>query len=118
MNPATVFRSGALLTAAGISFGAFGSHGLRTIKPPVSDRQISSFNTASSYFIYNGLALLAISFHPGLVSGVKRYRYAAGMILGGAVVFSGSIFALVLARDRFRFLGPITPVGGLAMIAG
>lgn len=38
--------------------------------------------------------------------------------MGGAVAFSGSIFALVLGRDRFRQLGPVTPLGGVAMIAG
>ncbi|WWD18602.1 hypothetical protein CI109_103055 [Kwoniella shandongensis] len=121
MNPATVFRSGALLTATGISFGAFGSHGLRAMQPPVPERQINSFNTASSYLIYNGLALLAISFHPSLQAGnsVRRYRIASGLVLGGAVVFSGSIFALVLGgKEKMKFLGPVTPLGGLAMIAG
>lgn len=38
--------------------------------------------------------------------------------MGGAVAFSGSIFALVLGRDRFKQLGPVTPLGGVAMIAG
>lgn len=106
--------------AIGISSGAFGSHGLRNLSPPLTERQISSFSTASSYLIYNGLALLAISFHPGFAVGsaTRRYKFAAGMIVGGAVAFSGSIFALVLGRDRFRQLGPVTPLGGVAMIAG
>ncbi|WVF68956.1 hypothetical protein IAT40_003730 [Kwoniella sp. CBS 6097] len=121
MNPSFVFRSGALLTATGISFGAFGSHGLRNIKPPLPETKISSFNTAASYLIYNGIALLAISFHPALQSlstATRRYRFGAGLIMGGALVFSGSIFGLVLARDRFRWLGPVTPLGGMGMIAG
>ncbi|OCF37202.1 hypothetical protein I317_00074 [Kwoniella heveanensis CBS 569] len=119
MNPSFVFRSGALLTATGISFGAFGSHGLRNIKPPLPETKISSFNTAASYLIYNGIALLAISFHPALLSATsKRFRLGAGLIMGGALVFSGSIFGLVLARDRFRWLGPVTPLGGMGMIAG
>ncbi|WWC62756.1 uncharacterized protein I303_105353 [Kwoniella dejecticola CBS 10117] len=118
MNPSFIFRSGALITATGISFGAFGSHGLRTIKPPLPDSKISSWNTASSYLIYNGLALLAISFHPGLLGASRKYRLASGLIMSGAAVFSGSIFALVLARDKFRWLGPITPLGGVGMIAG
>ncbi|UOH80748.1 hypothetical protein LQV05_003405 [Cryptococcus neoformans] len=123
MTAPVVFRSGALLihpAAIGISSGAFGSHGLRNLSPPLTERQISSFSTASSYLIYNGLALLAISFHPGFAVGsaTRRYKFAAGMIVGGAVAFSGSIFALVLGRDRFRQLGPVTPLGGVAMIAG
>lgn len=88
------------------------------------DRSISSWNTASNYLIYNGLALLAISLHPALniASGAalaKKYRFAAGMILGGTAVFSGTIFALVLAREKVgKFVGPITPLGGMVMIGG
>ncbi|ODN81884.1 hypothetical protein, variant [Cryptococcus amylolentus CBS 6039] len=122
MSPALVFRSGALITALGITAGAFGSHGLQNAQPPLTPRQISSFGVASNYLIYNGLALLAISFHPGFLAGAgtRRYKVAAGMIAGGAVVFSGSIFALVLGRkwEGVKVLGPVTPLGGLAMIAG
>ncbi|WWC70931.1 uncharacterized protein I206_104883 [Kwoniella pini CBS 10737] len=118
MNPSFIFRSGALLTATGISFGAFGSHGLRTIKPPLGENKISSWNTASSYLIYNGLALLTISFHPGLLGSSKKYKLASGLIISGALIFSGSIFTLVLAREKFKWLGPITPLGGVSMIAG
>ncbi|WVR06469.1 hypothetical protein IAU60_003500 [Kwoniella sp. DSM 27419] len=118
MNPSTIFRSGALLTATGITFGAFGSHGLRAIKPPLPETKIASWNTAASYLIYNGLAMLAISSYPGLLGPSRRYRLATGLIAGGALVFSGSIFALVMGRDRFRWLGPVTPLGGMAMIGG
>ena len=100
-----------------MSFGAFGSHGLRSRN--LSERSLSSWTTGASYLIYNGLALLAISYHPGLISGVKRYRYAAGMILGGALTFSGTVFGLVLARERVgKIFGPMTPIGGMVMIAG
>ncbi|WRT67927.1 uncharacterized protein IL334_004901 [Kwoniella shivajii] len=118
MNPSFVFRSGALITATGISFGAFGSHGLRALKPPMPETKINSWNIASNYLIYNGLALLAISFHPGLLGASRKYRLGAGLIMAGAAVFSGSIFGLVAARDKFRWLGPITPLGGVSMIAG
>lgn len=69
--------------------------------------------------IYNGIALLAISYHPGVIAGLRRYRWATGMILGGGLTFSGTVFGLVLARDRVgRVFGPLTPVGGMVMIAG
>lgn len=62
---------------------------------------------------------MVVSFHPGVVAGLKRHKIAAGMILGGGLVFSGTIFALVLARDRVgKVLGPTTPLGGLVMMAG
>lgn len=75
--------------------------------------------TGSNYLIYNGIALLALSAHPSVSLGLKRYKTAAGLIVGGVLVFSGSIFGLVLARDKVgKVLGPVTPLGGLAMIAG
>jgi uncharacterized membrane protein YgdD (TMEM256/DUF423 family) len=52
--------------------------------------------------IYNGLALLAISFHPGLNSGLKRYKAAPIMIASGAALFSGTIFGLVLSIHNAR----------------
>ena len=100
-----------------MSFGAFGSHGLRSRN--LSERSITSWSTASSYLIYNGLALLAVSFHPGVISGLRRYRYATGMILAGALTFSGTVFGLVLAREKVgKVFGPLTPIGGMIMIAG
>ena len=100
-----------------MSFGAFGSHGLRSRNLP--QRSLDSWSTGASYLIYNGIALLAISYHPGLISGIKRYRWAAGMILGGAMTFSGTIFGLVLAREKVgKVFGPMTPIGGMFMIAG
>ncbi|ORX37273.1 DUF423-domain-containing protein [Kockovaella imperatae] len=118
MNATNVWKSGALLTAVGMSCGAFGSHGLRSRQPPLSERSISNWSTASNYLIYNGLALLAISFHPAL-SLSRRARIATGMIASGAMVFSGSIFGLVLGKDVWKkVLGPLTPLGGVAMIGG
>jgi len=69
--------------------------------------------------IYNGLGLMVVSFHPGLIAGLKKYRVAAGMIMAGGAVFSGTIFALVLAREKVgKVAGPMTPLGGAVMMAG
>lgn len=77
----------------------------------------------------NGLGLLAVSQHPRFSS----HRFSGYAILGGSAVFSGSIMALVLFKKyachqggadplislhRLSFLGPITPLGGMVMIAG
>jgi uncharacterized membrane protein YgdD (TMEM256/DUF423 family) len=114
-----------------MAFGAFGSHGLRSKFPNLPPTAITSWSTGSSYLIYNGIALLALSLHPKIslpggsasssLSGVGggRLRLAGGMIIGGALAFSGSIFALVLFREKVgKVLGPVTPLGGLVMIAG
>lgn len=76
---------------------------------------MQSWQTASTYLIYSGLSLLAISLHPRH----GRNKWAAGLIGGGAIIFSGSIFGLVLAREKTgKILGPITPIGGMGMIIG
>jgi len=103
-----------------MSLGAFGAHGLRARYPSMPEKLHSNWSTASSYMIYNGLALLAIAYHPGLKSGLKRYRLAPVMIASGAVIFSGTIFGLVLMREGGlrKVLGPLTPLGGMLMIGG
>ncbi|EIW67473.1 hypothetical protein TREMEDRAFT_45099 [Tremella mesenterica DSM 1558] len=139
-----VWRSGALLTAIGISSSAFGSHGLKSYYPSLSDNQLSSWSTASNYLIYNGLGLLVLSLHPNFTSStisipntsitsseitnsstktqtrsIPSFRIAANMILFGSLTFSGTIFGLVLNREKLgKILGPLTPIGGSLMIAG
>ncbi|EIN14191.1 DUF423-domain-containing protein [Punctularia strigosozonata HHB-11173 SS5] len=131
-NPASLWRAGALIAATGVITGAFGAHGLRR-RPGVTQDNIHAWETAAHYSasprcgayvgrnsspkplqVFNGLALMLVSLHPRFAS----HRFAGPAIAAGSVVFSGSIFALVLNRDRFKWLGPVTPIGGLAMIAG
>ncbi|TFL06624.1 hypothetical protein BDV98DRAFT_559729 [Pterulicium gracile] len=107
-----IWKAGAVLTAGGIATGAFGAHGLKA-KAGITLDKIDSWKSASHYAMLNGLGLLLISRHPRFAT-----HWAPLAIAGGATVFSTSIFALVLDRDRFKFLGPITPMGGMAMIIG
>lgn len=113
MNSTVVWKSGALLAATGISFGAFGAHGLRS-RSGIEAKQIESWMTASHYAVFNGLALMATSLHPR----ASKSKFAGPAILAGSLLFSGSIFALVLNKEKFKFLGPVTPLGGLSIIAG
>ncbi|KAJ3935320.1 MAG: hypothetical protein NXY57DRAFT_958266 [Lentinula lateritia] len=111
-----LWRAGALLTATAIGFGAFGAHGLKQRKDINPDR-INAWNTAAHYAtshkIFNGLGLLLISLHPRF----SVHRFAGPAIMTGTVLFSGSIFALTLDHN-LKFLGPVTPMGGVIMIAG
>ncbi|KZV70305.1 hypothetical protein PENSPDRAFT_651583 [Peniophora sp. CONT] len=108
-----LWRAGAAFVATGMLTGAFGSHGLKNRAGMTPDR-VSAFNTASHYAIFNGLGLLLVSSHPRFAT----HRFAGPAIAVGGVIFSASIWALTLNRDRFKALGPITPMGGLVMIAG
>ncbi|OCH96204.1 DUF423-domain-containing protein [Obba rivulosa] len=112
-GPALLWRSGALIAAVGIIAGAFGAHGLQRRKGITPD-QIHAWETASHYAVFNGLALLIASLHPRFAF----HRFAGPAIAAGGIIFSGSIMALVLNRDRFRWMGPVTPMGGSIMIAG
>ncbi|ESK98298.1 duf423 domain-containing protein [Moniliophthora roreri MCA 2997] len=108
-----LWRTGAAFAAVGMITGAFGAHGLKKHEGITPD-QVRSWETAAHYAVFNGLGLLAISLHPRFAV----HRFAGPAIALGGAVFSTTIFALVLNRDRFKFLGPITPLGGLVMISG
>ena len=95
-----------------VAAGAFGAHGLRE---KVSARHLEVFETAARYQMYHAFALVVVAW---LVQrGVGPPVSASGWcFLVGIVLFSGSLYALTLTGvDK---LGAITPVGGLALIAG
>ncbi|KAF8974022.1 hypothetical protein BDZ97DRAFT_1778048 [Flammula alnicola] len=110
---AYLWKTGAAFVSTGMITGAFGAHGLRQ-RPGTTADNIHAWETASSYAVYNGLALLLLSLHPRFAA----HRFAGPAVIGGGLVFSGSIWCLVLARERLRMLGPVTPLGGMVMITG
>ncbi|CUA67219.1 hypothetical protein RSOLAG22IIIB_13330 [Rhizoctonia solani] len=75
---------------------------------------MESWKTASHYSVFNGVALLAISLHPKF----STHRIAGPAIALGTALFSGSVFLLVWKGERLKFLGPVTPLGGLCLLAG
>ena len=92
-----------------VVLGAFGAHGLK--QRGVGSATMEIWNTAVQYHFYHSLAmLLALKGERGC--GVL----AAKLFAGGVVIFSGSLYALVLTNERR--LGMFTPVGGLGLIAG
>ncbi len=111
MSIRTMIIAGALLLALGVAAGAFGAHGLRRV---VSPDLLEVWRTAVLYQLIHGLGLLLLaalarSLDPGLAA------WAAGLMLAGVLVFSGSLYALTLSG--VRALGAVTPVGGVLMIA-
>ncbi|KAI8983543.1 hypothetical protein BDB01DRAFT_722888 [Pilobolus umbonatus] len=109
------WKAGSLLGLSGIVCSAYGSHGLAKI---VGDNptKLKNWATASEFQMIQAVALLAISSIPSTVRRI--HPAAAPLILGGTLMFSGTIYLLTLQRDRFRVLGPVTPLGGLALMAG
>lgn len=110
MSALTYWRVGAIYGATAVAMGAFGAHGL---KKRISDPQkLASWATAAHYqLVHSGAVMLAASVGTG-------NPIAAGLFTAGMTMFSGSIYALILDPERFKFLGPVTPIGGVCLIAG
>ncbi len=97
--------------ALGVMLGAFGAHGLRNSATP---EQIASWNTATLYHLLHSAALLALALFESVSE--RSIALPSGLFLAGIVLFSGSIYLLVLTQQHW--LGPVTPLGGLCLIAG
>lgn len=91
--------------------GALGAHGLRAVAGPEG---LASWATASTYHLLHSVLLLALALF-GLHSG-RSVALPAVLLSAGVVLFSGSIYLLVLTG--WSWLGPVTPLGGLCLIAG
>ncbi|KAI9591292.1 hypothetical protein BDF19DRAFT_455535 [Syncephalis fuscata] len=107
-SPNQLWNIGCVMGASGVALGAFGAHGLR--KYTNNEQQLKNWEMAAHYQIMHSLAILFAS--------VRGHRMAGTALTAGTLLFSGSIYALILNRDRFRFLGPVTPLGGAALITG
>ena len=112
MTAKLLLSLGGLYGLLGVLLGAFGAHGLRDRLDP---SQLSSWQTAVQYQLFHALALIAVAIWC-LHSGQNVLRYAGGFFALGIVLFSGSIYALVLGSASW--MGPITPLGGLTLMAG
>jgi uncharacterized membrane protein YgdD (TMEM256/DUF423 family) len=99
----------ALLGAAGVALGAFGAHGLRA---RLDARALEVWETAVRYQLVHAVALLALALSPH----AAQLRTAGWLFAAGIALFSGSLYALALGGPRW--LGPVTPLGGLAFLAG
>ena len=108
----------AIIGAVTVALGAFGAHALKKM---VSDVAVNVFETGVRYQFYHvfALAVVAILYRdfPG-----KWMMWAGNLFLLGILLFSGSLYILTyfkaVAKPNFDWIGAITPIGGLALIAG
>lgn len=111
----TIIATAAILGGSSIIIGAFGAHGLKEVLTPV---QLNSFDTGVKYQMYHALFLLVIANLNFLSTNALKIIY--GSTLLGVVFFSFSIYLLStndLTTFNFKFLGPITPIGGFFLVA-
>jgi uncharacterized membrane protein YgdD (TMEM256/DUF423 family) len=104
---------GALAGMLAVVFGAFGAHALRN---RLDDYALRVYETAVSYHFYHALALVAVGLLALHQGQTPLLRASGWLFLLGLLVFSGSLYLLALTGARW--LGAVTPLGGLAFIAG
>ena len=108
------FIIGSVLAGIGVAMGAFGAHGLKNL---VSTELLDTWDKAVGYQIYHALALFVVSWAiTHWTSQAKIFGVGGWLFLGGVILFSGSLYLLVLTNTRW--LGAITPFGGVAFVAG
>jgi len=113
LTPARLLRLGAILGGVGVALGAFGAHGLRTVVTP--DR-LAVFETGVRYHLVHALAIVAAAWAAHVSGDTRAPRIAGALFAAGVVLFSGSLYALV--GTGVTAWGAVTPLGGLAFIAG
>lgn len=108
---------GAIFGLLGVAAGAFGAHAIREAVTP---ERLAVWETAARYHLYHALALLAVglllSVRGGDGPGSNFIALAGWAFAAGIVVFAGSLY--LLALTDVRWLGAITPIGGVALIVG
>ena len=104
----TALLLGAMLGALGVALGAFGAHGLKARLDPEA---LAWWHTGVQYHLWHAIALVAVG-----AAALPGTRTVAILMALGVLLFSGSLY--VMALTGMRWLGMVTPLGGLALIAG
>ncbi|PZO12021.1 MAG: DUF423 domain-containing protein [Leptolyngbya foveolarum] len=107
------FAIASILGALSVAGGAFGAHAL---KGQLTETALGSFETGIRYQMYHALALLLVALLIKQSPNVSLLTVAGWCFIAGTVLFSGSLYGLSLAG--IKALGPVTPLGGVAFIAG
>jgi len=102
----------AVLLAIAVSVGAFGAHGL---KPHLSSELMEVYKTGVEYHFYHALGLLLVGVFALHKPGVYL-KWSGILLTTGIVLFSGSLY--VMAISGIKWLGAVTPLGGVSFIAG
>jgi len=109
----------AIFGGLGVALGAFGAHGL---EKATSDQKIlQGFRTGVQYQLFHALALLGVAILYDKFPD-KMMKWAGYFFISGIILFSGSLYLLTFLKiqgsNAIKFVGPVTPLGGLCLIAG
>lgn len=114
MNGKQIIQTAAIFGVLAVGIGAFGAHGLKEILTETG--RTETFETAVKYHFYHSLAIFLIGILALVKPTWKKLNTAALLMVIGILIFSGSLYFLSLTG--IIWLGAITPLGGVAFIAG
>ena len=103
---------GGLAALLAVALGAFGAHALKGRLPP---EMLAVWRTGVEYHVYHALGLLAVGIVSIQIADSALLKWSGWLMLAGILLFSGSLYALALSGERW--LGALTPLGGLAFLA-
>jgi uncharacterized membrane protein YgdD (TMEM256/DUF423 family) len=108
----TFLALGGVAALLAVALGAFGAHALKSRIPA---EMLAVWHTGVEYHVYHALGLLAVGIVAAQLPDSTLLKWSGWLMLAGILLFSGSLYALALSGERW--LGAVTPVGGLAFLA-
>jgi uncharacterized membrane protein YgdD (TMEM256/DUF423 family) len=104
--------AGAGFALLAVALGAFGAHAL---KERLTPEMLTIYHTGVEYHFYHALGLLAVGILANMLPESAALKWSGGLMIAGILIFSGSLYVLSVTGERW--LGAVTPVGGVALIA-
>ncbi|MOA06244.1 hypothetical protein D3C78_1258750 [compost metagenome] len=104
---------GAILMLLSVALGAFGAHVLERV---IGEKAIGTYETGVHYHMIHGIGIILAAFAAGLGADSRKILWANRLFILGIILFSGSLYLLAVAG--WKWLGPITPLGGVSFIIG
>lgn len=98
--------------ALAVALGAFGAHGL---KNELTEEMLTIFETGIEYHFYHAMGLLILGLVAQYLPDSALLEWSGWLMIFGIIIFSGSLY--ILSITGIRWLGAITPIGGLCFIA-
>jgi uncharacterized membrane protein YgdD (TMEM256/DUF423 family) len=109
----TFFSIGAVFAFLAVAAGAFGAHALT---PRITAEHLATYETAARYQMYHALALIAIAWAMSRWPDAVMLAWSGRLFVAGSIIFCATLYVIALGGPRW--LGAITPIGGLCFLAG
>lgn len=102
---------GGINAALVVVLGAFGAHGLKT---KISSEMLAVYQTGVHYHLFHALGLMVVGLLATQIEGSAYLKWSGWLMLAGILLFSGSLY--ILSVNGIRWLGAVTPFGGLSFV--